>query len=203
MGNHSSSCSSAAGPESPKRQQHPGQFQPRKPSEGTRAVLVAQRRLTVAKLLSDRLGDDAYWLEGEILEQIIQLIPLAGLTISVGQHGAEYSTIAQGIDAASPGDTIAIGPGLYREPIVLQPSPSSVTVRGTGARPSDVVVEWGDDLAESLGVRAVQVAHEVVEVSVAGALLERARHELKQGAAQRNSLHFRLSPLFFKCRVSV
>ena len=116
-------------------------------------------------MLHARLGDGAIWLEGELLEIIIQAIPDAGMCISVGgsAEGCECKTIAAALDAAQPGDTIKLLPGVYREPIVLQPSPSGVTLVGAGTRPSDVVVEWGDHSAESAGVQSVHNAGEVIE----------------------------------------
>lgn len=162
MGNNSS-CASAT--EAPARtSSSAAAWKPRAPGEGRRDLLCSLRRLTVAKMLHARLGDEAIWLEGELLEIIIQAIPIAGMCISVGgpAEGCECTTIAAALAAAQPGDTIKLLPGVYREPIVLQPSPSGVTLVGAGTRPSDVVVEWGDDSAESAGVQSVHNAGEVI-----------------------------------------
>lgn len=162
MGNHNSTPSAD-------QTTHPlgkaTQWKARAPGEARRALLCSLRRLTVAKMLHERLGDGAIWLEGELLEIIIQLIPVAGMCISVGgaSQGCECTTIAAGLEAAQPGDTIKLLPGVYREPIVLQPSPSNVTVVGAGTRPSDVVVIWGDDGAEDAGVTSVHNAGDVIE----------------------------------------
>lgn len=187
MGNHNS-CASTS--------KHPGtadaltgvhtltetrDWKPRAPGEARRAVLWSERRLTVAKMLHERLGDEAIWLEGEVLEIIIQLIPLAGLTVSVGAVGCDCETISAALDAAQPGDTIKVLPGLYREPIVLQPSPSAVTVLGAGTTPSDVVVEWGDESAESAGIDRAHHAGEVVENPATGS---RRRAESSRGVAE-------------------
>lgn len=187
MGNNGSSCASSKQGAPASAAQQPAGFQPRQPAEERRAALWAQRRLTMAKMLHERLGDEAIWLEGEIIELIIQLIPQAGMTLSVGAEGScECATIADALAAAQPastrsipqrilisreisdglvmlqGDTIALNPGTYREPLVLQPSPSSLSIRGTGSAPADVVVEWGDDLAAAAGVTEVQEAYDVI-----------------------------------------
>ena len=172
MGNNSSSsCAAAprAGPPYHKEEweqlglaQH---WKPRAPGEARRALLCSQRRLAVGKMLHERLGDEAIWLEGELLEIIIRAIPDAGMCIAVGGGAnCECETIAAALDAAQPGDTIKLLPGVYREPIVLQPSPSGVSVVGAGAQPSDVVVEWGDDGARAAGVTRVHNAGDVIEV---------------------------------------
>ena len=172
MGNNSS-CASAK--EAPARSVSSAavMWKPRAPGEARRDLLCSLRRLTVAKMLHARLGDEAIWLEGELLEIIIRAIPVAGMCISVGGAAevCECTTIAAALCAAQPGDTIKLLPGVYREPIVLQPSPSGVTLVGAGTRPSDVVVEWGDDSAESAGVQSVHNAGEVVEKGNIGTYL--------------------------------
>ena len=50
-----------------------------------------------------------------------------------------------------PGDVIRVSPGVYREQIVLQPSPSKVTIMGEGVSPADVVVTWSAEDALALG----------------------------------------------------
>ena len=169
MGNNNSSSSCAAAPrtgppEGPHQLGAAQRWRPRAPGEARRALLCSQRRLTVGKMLHERLGDEAIWLEGELLEIIIRAIPDAGMCIAVGgRAGCECETIAAALDAAQPGDTIKLLPGVYREPIVLQPSPSGVAVVGAGAQPSDVVVEWGDDGARAAGITCVHNAGEVIE----------------------------------------
>ena len=188
MGNNRSMCASALERDVPTYRYTLGSttrvWKPRAPGEQARAVISAWRRLTVAKMLHERLGDGAIWLEGDLLEIIIQTIPDAGMCISVGGPPgvSDCSTIAAALDAAQPGDTIKLLPGLYREPIVLQPSPSAVTVVGAGTRSSDVVVEWGDDSAESAGVRSVHNAGEVIE-QLHATTLARVESELQSARA--------------------
>ena len=70
MGNHGSSCSASppSAKEGPAKARAGEGWKARKPSEWRRAVLWSRRRLTVAKMLHERLGDEAIWLEAEVLE---------------------------------------------------------------------------------------------------------------------------------------
>ena len=43
----------------------------------------------------------------------------------------EYPTIQAAVDAAQPGDLVRIGPGTYREQVVLGPAKRDVVLRGT------------------------------------------------------------------------
>ena len=115
MGNHNSCTSTTRHtdrvPQDVDGRQAATQWKARAPGESRRALLCSLRRLTVAKMLHARLGDEALWLEGELLEIIIQLIPVAGMCISVGvaaDKGCECVSIAAALDAAQPGDTIKL-----------------------------------------------------------------------------------------------
>lgn len=120
------------------------------PNEVTRLVLQSHRRLNASKLLHPRLGDGAIWLEAELIERIVRLIPPKCMVVRVP---ADCRTIGAALRAAMPGDTVRVAPGVYREQLVMQPSPSGITVMGDGARPGDVVVEWGEQDALDAGVR--------------------------------------------------
>ena len=54
----------------------------------------------------------------------------------------EYPTIQAAVDAAQPGDLVRIGPGTYREQVVLGPAKRDVVLRGTDR--NRVVLDGGD-----------------------------------------------------------
>jgi pectinesterase len=54
-----------------------------------------------------------------------------------------YDTVQAAIDALpETGGEIRLGPGVYREKVLI--TKPNVTLRGTGAKPGDVVIAWGD-----------------------------------------------------------
>ena len=40
--------------------------------------------------------------------------------------------------------TILVAPGVYREKVTIGPARPPITLRGTGASPDDVLVQWTD-----------------------------------------------------------
>lgn len=59
--------------------------------------------------------------------------------------GGEFPTVQSAIDAAAPGATIVVRPGLYRGPVVVPAAKTGLRLIGLGPRPSDVVI--ADDRA--------------------------------------------------------
>ena len=76
----------------------------------------------------------------------------------------EYPTIQAAVDAAQPGDLVRIGPGVYREQIVVGPAKHDIVIRGTdrnrvildggaGARFNGITVHADGVAVENLTVR--------------------------------------------------
>jgi hypothetical protein len=76
----------------------------------------------------------------------------------------EYPTIQAAVDAAQPGDLVRIGPGTYREQVIVGPAKSDVVLRGTdrnrvvldggnGARSNAITVHADGVAVENLTVR--------------------------------------------------
>ena len=75
----------------------------------------------------------------------------------------EYPTIQAAVDAAQPGDLVRIGPGTYREQVVLGPAKRDVVLRGTDR--NRVVLDGGDGVrANGITVHADGVAVENLTV---------------------------------------
>lgn len=76
----------------------------------------------------------------------------------------EYSTIQAAVDAAQPGDLVRVGPGTYREQVVVGPAKRDLVIRGTdrnrvvldggnGARVNGIAVHADGVAVENLTVR--------------------------------------------------
>jgi len=82
---------------------------------------------------------------------------VASVVLRVCPTGCQYDQIQPAVDAAAPGDTIAVGPGIYTGGIVIA---KSLTVRGSGA--ADTVITGGGPVITVSGgqvvIRGVTVA---------------------------------------------
>ena len=110
---------------------------------------------------------------------VIRAAPAAGiavlLVLALGGCGGgkswtardvpeEYPTIQAAVDAAQPGDLVRVGPGIYREQVVVGPAKHDVVIRGTdrnrvvldgggGARFNGITVHADGVAVENLTVR--------------------------------------------------
>lgn len=76
-------------------------------------------------------------------------VQAADLTVS-HEAGAQYQTIQAAVDALPEGGgDIAIAPGTYREKLVI--AKNGVHLKGTGARPQDTILVYGDGASNAGG----------------------------------------------------
>jgi pectin methylesterase-like acyl-CoA thioesterase len=67
--------------------------------------------------------------------------PDTATVITVAADGSgDFTTVQEAVDAASPGSTVEIGPGVYREPVVV--AVSDLTLAGATGDPRDVVITY-------------------------------------------------------------
>ncbi len=140
----------------------------------------------VYQVLNHRLPDAA-------TEQAVIRSPQ---TLHVSPDGADaFRTISAALDAAQPGDVVAVAPGVYREAVrlkdsvaVVGPASGAAVLRadGLGANDSAVVAAYGvrdarlagfkieglpGDAQPAVGIHLRDAAVEVVDVEVSGARL--------------------------------
>ena len=92
-------------------------------------------------------------------------------TITVDENGCNYATIQDALDAASDGDTIRIGPGVYRENLLIE---KSVEIMGSGEDTVIMAIEPKPTIqvkASNVNIRGVFLFY-----GLAGVMIEEADH---------------------------
>jgi hypothetical protein len=98
----------------------------------------------------------------------------------------EYPTIQAAVDAAQPGDLVRIGPGTYREQVVVGPAKHDVVIRGTDR--NRVVLDGGNgERFDGIAVHADGVA--VENLTVRGYASDGILFTPPRNAAKREQLN--------------
>jgi len=101
-------------------------------------------------------------------------VSVAQKTISVCPAGCDFSSIQAAIDAAEPGDTIAIGPGIYQENLTIA---KSLRIIGSG-REGTVIDGGGAEAVASIKADRVTFQGFGVRGGKVGILVEGVCHAL-------------------------
>jgi parallel beta-helix repeat protein len=101
-------------------------------------------------------------------------VSLASRTITVCPSGCDYSKIQEAIDAARPGDTISVGPGIYQENLTIA---KSLRIIGSG-REGTVIDGGGAEAVASIKADRVTFQGFGVRGGKVGILVEGVCHAL-------------------------